>query len=75
VQFVNAVLSGSNNQVDFNNIGFTGELSNPNGDPNGNGTTPIPEPGTLTLMLLGASVLGAMKIRAKRRQVTEIVNR
>jgi hypothetical protein len=65
VQFVNAVLSGSNNQVDFNNIGFTGELSNPNGDPNG--TTPIPEPGTLTLMLLGAAALGAMKIRAKRR--------
>ncbi len=27
VQFINAVLSGSNTQVDFNNIGFTGELS------------------------------------------------
>lgn len=27
VQFVNAVLTGSNTQVDFNNIGFTAELS------------------------------------------------
>ena len=27
VQFVNAILTGSNNQVDFNNIGFTAEVS------------------------------------------------
>ena len=27
VQFIKAVLTGTNNEVDFNNIGFTGELS------------------------------------------------
>jgi hypothetical protein len=27
IRYVNAVLSGSNGQVDFNNIGFTGEVS------------------------------------------------
>ncbi|HKJ25416.1 MAG TPA: PEP-CTERM sorting domain-containing protein, partial [Myxococcota bacterium] len=29
VRFVNVVLSGSNGEVDFNNIGFTGEVSVP----------------------------------------------
>ena len=34
VRHVNALLSGSNNQVDFNNIGFTAELSDTDdGDP------------------------------------------
>ncbi|HYC56660.1 MAG TPA: myxococcus cysteine-rich repeat containing protein [Candidatus Binatia bacterium] len=30
VRYVNAVLTGSNAEVDFNNLGFTGEISNPN---------------------------------------------
>ncbi|WDE13688.1 PEP-CTERM sorting domain-containing protein [Thalassomonas haliotis] len=42
VQYVNAVLSGDNGQVDFNNIGFTGQLS-----------SSVPEPGSLALFGLG----------------------
>ncbi|WDE00938.1 PEP-CTERM sorting domain-containing protein [Thalassomonas actiniarum] len=42
VQYVNAVISGDNGQVDFNNIGFTGELS-----------SSVPEPGSLALFGLG----------------------
>jgi hypothetical protein len=48
VQFVNAVLTGSNNQVDFNNIGFTGQLSDPNPPSNS-----IPEPSAIALLGLG----------------------
>jgi hypothetical protein len=44
VQFVSALLTGSNQQVDFNNLGFTGE---------GPGPAPVPEPGTLGLLALG----------------------
>jgi hypothetical protein len=53
VRFVTAVLTGSNNQVDFNNIGFTAELSNPDPDPN-----PAPEPATMALFALGMAGLG-----------------
>lgn len=49
VRFVTAVLSGSNNQVDFNNMGFTGELSNPQG---------VPEPSTWLLLGSGMLALG-----------------
>lgn len=58
VRYVNALLTGSNNQVDFNNIGFTAELSNP--DPN-----LVPEPSVL--MLLG---LGLVSLRLMRRQLS-----
>jgi len=46
---VNALLSGSNGQVDFNNMGFTGEVS------------PVPEPGTA--LLLGFGLLGLAAFR------------
>ena len=54
VRYVNAVLSGSNNQVDFNNLGFTARVSVP----------AIPEPETYALMLAGFGLLG---IAARRR--------
>ena len=54
VRYVNAVLSGSNNQVDFNNLGFTARVSVP----------AIPEPETYALMLAGLGLLG---VAARRR--------
>lgn len=45
VRYVNAVLSGTNGQVDFNNLGFTGTLST------------VPEPATALLMLAGFAVI------------------
>lgn len=53
VQFVTAFLTGSNRQVDFQNIGFTGE------------TSVIPEPGTG--ILLGTGLLG-LALRKRRRE-------
>ena len=52
VQFVSALFTGTNNQIDFNNMGFTGELSSPGPGP---GPSPVPGPGALTL--LGAGLL------------------
>lgn len=49
VQFVTAFLTGSNREVDFQNIGFTGE------------TSVIPEPGTALLLGLGLSGLAASR--------------
>lgn len=49
VQFVTAFLTGSNRQVDFQNIGFTGE------------TSIIPEPSTALLMGLGLVGLAARR--------------
>lgn len=46
VHYINAVLSGTNGQVDFNNIGFTGSIS------------PIPEPETYAMFLAGLGLLG-----------------
>lgn len=43
VRFVNAVLSGSNSQVDFNNLGFSGDL--------------VPEPSTSIMLLTAAGTL------------------
>ncbi len=57
VRFVNAVLSGTNNQVDFINMGFTGELS----------STVIPEPSTWTLFTLCAAVVGLSRKRNRRK--------
>lgn len=48
VRFVNAVLSGSNGQVDFNNLGFTGEVS-------------VPEPALSGLLLLGLLSIAAQR--------------
>lgn len=58
VRYVNAVLSGSNGQVDFNNIGFTAELSDPDPDP-------VQEPGTLALLGLGLVALALFSRRSR----------
>ena len=52
VRYVTAFLSGSNRQVDFQNIGFTAVVS------------AVPEPETWALMVLG---LGALASRVRRR--------
>jgi len=56
VRYVRAFLTGSNGQVDFQNIGFTADVSSPN--PN-----PTPEPGTLALAALAL----AAAARARRK--------
>ena len=50
-RYVNAVLSGTNGQVDFNNMGFTGVPS------------PIPEPATFASALLALSFLAGRRPR------------
>jgi hypothetical protein len=62
VRYVNAWLTGSNNQVDFNNIGFTAVLSDPDPDPDPD-PNPVPEPATLALLGLGLAGLGLMRRR------------
>lgn len=65
VQYVSALLSGSNGQIDFQNIGFTAELStdrcltNPT-DPicdNNNEPIEVPEPSGIFLLLCGLFAL------------------
>lgn len=48
IRFVNVVLTGSNNQVDFNNLGFTGVL--------------VPEPGTFAMLLVGLCLGGMQRV-------------
>ncbi|MDF1817082.1 MAG: PEP-CTERM sorting domain-containing protein [Immundisolibacteraceae bacterium] len=50
VQYVTAFLTGSNQQVDFQNIGFTADLS-----------TPVPEPGVIYLLAFGLLILFASR--------------
>lgn len=57
VRYVTAVLTGTNNEVDFNNIGFTAEVSVPNPNP-----TPVPEPTTMLLAGVALTV-GARRMR------------
>lgn len=57
VQFVSALLTGSNQQVDFNNLGFTGE--------GGNDLAAIPEPSTL--LLFGSSLAGVGALWRRHR--------
>ena len=62
VQFVTAFLTGNNRQVDFQNIGFTAEVSIPVTPP----TNPIPEPSTIAIWsLLG---LVGMSVHRRRKQ-------
>jgi len=66
VQFVNAKFSGTNGQVDFNNVGFTGELNECEINPSlpqcqtGGGGVPVPG----TVLLIGLGIAG---IRYQRR--------
>lgn len=54
-----AFLTGSNGQVDFQNIGFTANASDPGGDPS---VVPLPATG---LLLLGG--LGTLAMRRRKR--------
>lgn len=56
VQLVYAIFSGTNDQVDWNNIGFTGDLS---------GTSPpspVPLPAGALLFLTGIAIMGAARL-------------
>lgn len=59
VQFVTAFLTGSNNQVDFQNIGFTAEVSAPPPP------SEVPLPAALPLMISGLLGIGFLKKRRK----------
>ena len=62
VQFATAFLTGSNQQVDFQNVGFTGEVS------------VLPEPSSG--LLLGAGLLGlTLKRRCRERVVRAGIRR
>jgi hypothetical protein len=52
VQFVVAFLTATNNQLDFNNMGFTGDLSSSEPGP-GPGPAPVPAPAALGLLGVG----------------------
>lgn len=56
VRYVTAFLTGSNQQVDFQNIGFTANVS-----------APVPEPGTYAMMGLGAFVVLSACHRKRQR--------
>ena len=56
VRHVTAFLTGSNREVDFQNIGFTAEVS-----------APVPEPATMGLMALGLAGLAARAWHRRRR--------
>lgn len=58
VRFVNAILSGSNGQVDFNNIGFTGEVSPP--------VSAVPLPAGLPLLAAALGMFAALRTRRSR---------
>lgn len=61
VQFVTAFLTGTNNQVDFQNIGFTAEESEPQPP------SAVPLPAGLPLMLSGLLGIGVI---ARRKRAT-----
>lgn len=61
VRYVTAFLTGSNRQVDFQNIGFTAEVSTPQPNP---GVVPIPAAAPLLAGAIGALMLAARRRRA-----------
>lgn len=58
---VTAFLTGTNRQVDFQNIGFTATLSDPDNDPDQPTVVPLPAGGLLLIGSLGA--LGLLRRR------------
>jgi hypothetical protein len=54
---VRAFLTGTNGQVDFQNIGFTASVSDPNLDP----ISPVPLPATALLLLAGIAGFGFVR--------------
>jgi hypothetical protein len=56
VRYVTAFLTGSNGQVDFQNIGFTANVSAP----------AVPEPATWAMMLFGFGLVGSTMRRGRR---------
>lgn len=62
VRYVTAFLTGSNRQVDFQNMGFSAEVSIP--------APGIPEPATWAMLILGFGLVGGMLRRATPRRVT-----
>lgn len=60
VRYVTAFLTGSNREVDFQNMGFTAEVSVPN--PGG-----VPEPATWAMMILGLGAAGAQTRRRNHK--------
>lgn len=58
LRYVTVFLSGSNRQVDFQNIGFTAEVSTP-------ATPGVPEPATWAMLIAGFGLVGAA---ARRRR-------
>lgn len=65
VEFVTAFLTGTNGQVDFQNIGFTAEESTPQPPSQVPAPSPIPLPAGLPLMLSGLLGIGFLARRKK----------
>jgi hypothetical protein len=63
VRYVTAQLTGSNGQVDFNNIGFTAEESEP--------SSRVPEPTTVSLLALGFAGAAHRAYSSRRRRGQE----
>ncbi|MGI9325762.1 MAG: PEP-CTERM sorting domain-containing protein [Pseudomonadales bacterium] len=64
VQYVTVFLSGDNRQVDFQNIGFTAELSTAEPpDPTDPPTTTVPEPGSLGLLMMAGLLASCRRFR------------
>lgn len=61
VQFVTAFLTGSNREVDFQNIGFTAEVSTPTEPPG----TPVSAPAALALIASGTLGIAALRRRSR----------
>lgn len=68
VRYVTAVLSGSNGEIDFQNMGFTASLSTDRCEIDPNDPVcfqeEVPVPPTLLLLLLGLMGIGSSRRRA-----------